>query len=300
MADKILNSLMFDESLPFFAYGIFKPGNLAFLRIEKYVKKIVPKVNIKGKMYLRDGLLLLDNAYQKEVSNGTLIYFNEDKSNIAYKKIIELEPGNIYSAEICNHEIYGKFNYLVAKKNDMGQIPGAVQYDYEGHGDFEDPYFNETFKIVKYIVNNKEYGYEKLFYLQMAYFLLWLSIERYLSFRYTLNPKRKMFEKLKLLSEEEPFINYLKNYTNQIRHKKIFSASKKNYEVFNNEKPLDTLNYFNLIRNNITHRGKFTPPKDIDILTDAINFLLDAFMVIKNASFDYSKKRGKELIANNI
>lgn len=45
--------------LPFFAYGIFKPGQLAFFQIREYVSKVREPVYCKGSLLLRDGLPII-------------------------------------------------------------------------------------------------------------------------------------------------------------------------------------------------------------------------------------------------
>ena len=45
----------------FFAYGIFRPGEIPFLGIDKYVSQIT-KITIKGKLLVRDGIILIING----------------------------------------------------------------------------------------------------------------------------------------------------------------------------------------------------------------------------------------------
>jgi hypothetical protein len=44
-----------------FAYGVFQPGDLGFLRVKKYVER-VDSGAVTGKLWVRDGLPLLELA----------------------------------------------------------------------------------------------------------------------------------------------------------------------------------------------------------------------------------------------
>ena len=76
-----------DTSLPFFAYGIFKPGQLCFSRISDLVEKTVENT-VGGYLKERDGipLLILGNNYSR--IKGYLIYFRVGKEGDAYNRIV--------------------------------------------------------------------------------------------------------------------------------------------------------------------------------------------------------------------
>ena len=46
--------------LPFFAYGLFKPGQLGFLRLRDLVKHSEPDCALQGTLLERDGLPIVD------------------------------------------------------------------------------------------------------------------------------------------------------------------------------------------------------------------------------------------------
>lgn len=85
-----------DESLPFFAYGVFKPGELAFLQIKEFVKE-VSYASIGGVLRIRDGLPIasLDDPSSIGI-RGFQISFHEGAAAQAYRRIVELEPEKQY------------------------------------------------------------------------------------------------------------------------------------------------------------------------------------------------------------
>ena len=80
-----------DYALPFFAYGLFKPGQLAYSRIEKYVDIVktdkTPR-RIPYKMITRDGVPLIEDKENNEYyTMGYLIYFKKGSEKQAYNTI---------------------------------------------------------------------------------------------------------------------------------------------------------------------------------------------------------------------
>ena len=53
-----------DTSLPFFSYGLFKPGQLGFLGLGNFVESVELDVNLSGILKERDGLPLLFRSRQ--------------------------------------------------------------------------------------------------------------------------------------------------------------------------------------------------------------------------------------------
>lgn len=69
--------------LPFFAYGVFRPGQLAFFQVREFVSKIVDPVQISGTLLLRDGLPIIDQNGRNLVQ-GALLWFAPGHSGEAY------------------------------------------------------------------------------------------------------------------------------------------------------------------------------------------------------------------------
>ena len=48
-----------NPDLPFFTYGLFRPGQLAFFQIREFVEEVDEPVEIRGHVLVRDGLPIL-------------------------------------------------------------------------------------------------------------------------------------------------------------------------------------------------------------------------------------------------
>ena len=176
-------------NLPFFAYGIFKPGELAFYRIKEFVKNH-SQITVNGNLKIRDGLPLFDKDGMWEVK-GYLLYFNENSYEESYRRIIQIEPDAHYRWHTIpiiegNNE---EANILIGRSPNRG----SQQSDESFFNGKNDPLFNEAFELIEQIINDtseieKHFhnDYKEFFNLQMAYLLLWSIIEKYVSFRYHL------------------------------------------------------------------------------------------------------------------
>lgn len=173
-----------DTSLPFFAYGLFEPGQLAFYKIHDLVNTYYP-VSVKGRLRERDGLPIFQESDFSRIS-GVLINFKDDVGTKAYGRIASFEPERYYRWEEVFTIDKELCNALIGIKPDKGTS------DYEGRYDGKkDPYFSVALEEIKSIL--KESKRENIindpkpfFRLQMAYMLLWTSIERYVGMRYNL------------------------------------------------------------------------------------------------------------------
>lgn len=63
---------------PFFAYGAFRPGQLAFQRLKAFVLR-EEVASVSGQLRIRDGLPILDPNGGQLVS-GSLLLFKQAKS----------------------------------------------------------------------------------------------------------------------------------------------------------------------------------------------------------------------------
>ena len=150
--DKTLNPPQ-NSDLPFFAYGIFKPGQLAYSKIEKCVKKHCPR-EIDYEMLMRDGIPLIIPSHNKRHHKtvGHLIYFKEEFSNEAYKIISKNEHEKMYEwKKIKVGE--NRANVLMGAKPEMGSSPiEGSRGNYDGRND---PYFKEAIEVVENELNDK-------------------------------------------------------------------------------------------------------------------------------------------------
>jgi hypothetical protein len=82
-------------NLPFFAYGVFRKGELGFLSISDLVSGIVEPCFVRGNLWLRDGLPIIDPTGHSDVP-GSLISFKQGLHQEAYDRINRLEPDRQY------------------------------------------------------------------------------------------------------------------------------------------------------------------------------------------------------------
>ena len=241
-------------NLPFFAYGIFKPGELAFYRIKEFVKNH-SQITVDGNLKIRDGLPLFDKDGMWHVK-GYLLYFNENSYEESYRRIIEIEPDKHYrwdNISICE-EKNEEANILIGRSPNRG----SEQSDESSFNGRNDPLFKEAFQLIDQTIDESgEYcnnDYKEFFKLQMAYLLLWSIIEKYVSFRYRLGEDIR--KKVLKLSTDDYFCLLLKE--NIIEKREVFRSDKPNDDkiVLDKENPSKCLDYYYQIRSNITHRGK--------------------------------------------
>ena len=174
-----------DIGLPFFAYGLFQPGQICFSRLRPFLAGPPRDTEIPGMLKVRDGIPLLMLSRSLTV-RGSLLDFRPGEGESAYAQIIDVEPDKHYRWERV--DVQGQpANVLV------GVSPEAGSYTYgEGSGEkgpwdgWCDPYFIEALEVVKEIVGASEFRWDlkSLFLAQMAYLLLWSSVERYTTLRF--------------------------------------------------------------------------------------------------------------------
>ena len=152
-----------NTDLPFFSYGIFRPGEIAYEIIEDLVdESLIEEKNILGSLMLRDGLIIYD-INGKDLINGYLIYFKKDNAKEAYKRISDLEPKNYFIWNSNDKKKYSKeFNVLCGKQLTKG-VDETRQYNEEKlfkilfSSIWQDPFFIKGFQILA------DFKSEKLF-----------------------------------------------------------------------------------------------------------------------------------------
>ena len=270
-----------NTSLPFFAYGIFKPGQLAYSKIEDCVKTHY-SYEINYRMLMRDGVPLITPAGDKSRARtaGHLIYFKEKCSKTAYETISENMHAKLYEwKEIKLGE--NKSNVLMGANPKMGSSgiksrPG----NYDGR---DDPYFKEAIEVVENELNDENKHWSNIndfFKLQMSYLLLWTAIERYTSLKYNCP---KIWQKWKKLSNEDVFKESLKKHVKKQR--KVYSADDLREYALNPKKPYYSIKYYYTIRCNAAHRGKALHADDY-IIRQSLKELLEIFKDILKDTFD--------------
>lgn len=258
-----------DPSLPFFAYGLFKPGEIAFLQIRKFVRAVVPG-SVPGALLIRDGVVVLDGSRTTETASGFRVEFRDGVA--AYDAIQRMEPATQYKWTRVDD-----MNVLAAVKPNNGTRP---LYGEEWSG-WRDPAFGPALDVVEEALGQEfDWNDFRPFYrLQAAYMLLWSSVERYVSLRYGLG-KDPIVEKVKRLADEPAFVDALRatpdesvrrlrpvTSTGKPEEKKSFSLDKE---------PVKLIDYLYHVRSNVTHRGK-EEPLDWDLVHAATAEVLRVF-----------------------
>lgn len=273
---KIINN-----QLPFFTYGIFRPGEISFLGIKDFVSTAEP-MTIKGDLVLRDGLTLFKDSKHQTV-DGFLIKFKSEFESKAYSFIDSLEPKKLYRwRENKFNDISFKILYGVKPGRGSDDIREA-----DWQTIWDDPFFTHAMDVLSEIPTEAfDWELKSLFKLQMKYMLLWTILERFSFLRYSLGggPSARN----KLLAEDIYFKEALKEYVKSERT--VFSSEDPDRKtILNAENSKKSLEYYYQVRSNITHRGKGVI-KDYDTVKSSFNELYDITKYILEKTKDECDK----------
>ena len=267
-----------DLKLPFFAYGIFKPGQLAYSKIKNRVdEKNIKNIQVNYGMKLRDGVPILINEKSKHYqTNGFLITFKKGNEKQAYETISETLLRRLYKWDTI--EIDGKkVNVLFGVKPNKGsnyiEDPNE-RINFDGKND---PLFSEAIELIEDNLKSEKdrWKLKSFFELQMNYMLLWSAIDRYTSLKYNQTVQN---ENYKRFANEKTFKQGIKKFEDK-RHIPVFSTDDLKIHKFNADNPKNTFYYYYTFRCN---RGK-TMIGDYDMLKTATEELLEIFNdVLKN------------------
>lgn len=264
---------------PFFAYGLFRPGQLAFFQLRELVSNITEPSRVAGSLLLRDGLPIIDPAGHGFIQ-GALLTFLPTRVAEAYDRIAAMEPDKHYrwhEAQVDGTST----NVLVGRSPKKGSAPCE---DAEWNG-WDDPLFTAALDVVDETLTSQDFAWDlkPLFRLQMAYLLLWSSIERYVSLRYHLGDK--VSEKVAQLAREPAFAAGLQQHVEGRRE--VYRADRPGEkEVLDPRAPDKAVRYYYQVRSNITHRGKGVV-RDFELLKLSLAELLPIVReVLKAAEHD--------------
>ena len=262
-----------DLDLPFFTYGLFRPGQIGFGRLRSFVAQHESGWYVKGFLLERDGLPVLDKG--EHDIHGVLIHFLEGTSKQAYEVISSIEPDKLYrweSAEICSGDRKVRANLLRGRKPQRGSHT-LEEPEWDGR---KEPLFDSALKVVQETLDqNRQFVWDlaPLFRLQMAYMLLWTAIERFAAFKYHLGVRAT--EKVFQLASEQVFRSGLTELVKEVRT--VFRTDDpEQKETLDPANPEKALAYYYQIRSNIVHRGK-AAVRDHEILLQSLEELLELF-----------------------
>jgi hypothetical protein len=245
-------------NLPYVAYGLFKPNELAYNQVSEFVEELPSKIQIVGSLYIRDGLPLFTFQGSKIII-GYLIKFRKLYSSEAYRIISQFEPEKHYKwGEAKFDDTF--VNILIGRS----PTKASVLFDETEWSSSKDPIFNECLKVISDVVADFAraefqkappylFDWERLFKLQMGYLLLWTVIERFCSLSY--GPALEPEEKIRKLGQDEDFKYVLKQ---TLKRKGIIYDCRDPGDSFklNADNPLQSIKYYRQVRNNLSHRGK--------------------------------------------
>ncbi len=236
-----------DHNLPFFTYGIFRPGEIPFLGIKDFVESI-ESFEIKGEILIRDGVHLYRDG--KSSTNGYLIVFKDSSRITAYEFIKSLEPKNLFRWEEKSFNQI-RFNILVGKSPDKGSE--SINELHQEYSTLLDPYFTSAIEVLEEEKPSIfSWDLKGSFRIQMKYLFLWTILERFTFLRYSLggNPSKRINQ----LAENVYFAEALQKYVNEKR--KVFNTEDLGHHILERNNPKKSISYYYQIRNNLTHRGK--------------------------------------------
>ncbi len=248
--------------LPFFAYGAFKPGELAFTQIQQFLEQPPAPASALGSLKVRDGLPLCDERGDGSI-RGSLLVFRESDRLVAYKTISRFEPSAVYfwkAATLSFPTV--RANLLLGKKLDRGR-PHDLEED---SWSFRlDPVFAHGLGVVETTAVHSaqdrflsappdHFDWPRFFRLQMAYLLLWSAIERYSAFAY--GPALSPQERIKALGNDPRFLSALRRQFSSLSQEVSDSRDPGQRSYLDTTRPERAVDYFYQVRSNLSHRGK--------------------------------------------
>lgn len=274
-----------DTTLPFFAYGIFKPGQLGYHRLRELVAEAEPNCEINGQLLLRDGLPIIDEKPGfPSTCVGTLLTFKPNAVEDAYQRIAEIEPDKHYRWGVARAQ-NANINVLFGRNPTKGSLP-CEDVEWDGRND---PLFTAALDVVEETLQANtvfKWDLKPLFRLQMAYLLLWSAIERYVSLRYHLGDK--VMEKVNALAGEAAFAEALQHLVTEKRS--VFRADQPDKKAkLDPADPRKSLEYYYQVRSNLAHRGKAVV-QDYDLMKMSLEELLNIFKSVLQNAFAESEE----------
>lgn len=251
---------------PFFAYGFFKKGEIAFYSISNYVEES-SRDCYSCSCFDKDGIPIISRGKTNKVFGDVIIFNNSEK---AYLEIVSKEPGELYDWNEIVTEGGVRVNILMAKHNKVNGASLVDEYrvDWTAKKDslfcdgmeylkkrYFSPLLAREYHPYFDIVSEKKSLYT-YFELQMGYVFLCTIIERYATLKYRISAER-INEKVKCLVEEPFFCNNSEMINSWISNLNIVDvANYRNRSCGINQDLKKIMPMFYQIRHNSVHRGK--------------------------------------------
>lgn len=270
-----------DTSLPFFAYGIFKPKQLAYSKIKNHVdeEKLI-NTEIPYEMRIRDGVPILTDKQWNGCTKGFIITFRQGHDDMAYDVISKTLLKKLYewkTVVIDGQTVNVLFGVDPDKGSNYIEDPNE-RVNFDGKND---PFFSEVIESIERNLDSNKFSRDMMpfFELQMNYMMLWSAIERYSSLKYN---KSKSVNNEKFANQKS-FKDSIKKFEDK-PHSSIYSTEDLKIHEFDAEDPKNTMYYYYTFRCNVVHKGK-SMPSDYDMLKQATEELLEIFKDVLNDTF---------------
>jgi len=243
-----------NPDLPLFAYGIFHPGQPAWFRIREHVQDVLANQYADGALRLREGLPILDTGVDGIV-NGSALVFEKCQAADAYAMIAEMELDTQYRWERC-----GDCNVLAGRSPQKG----SIILDEQEWDCWQDPCFSEALDVAAEATGRAHApdDFRDFFRLQMAYLLLWSSIERLATFRHGFGTD--VLKKVRRLWSEPAFLEAIRTHAGTPRSLQR-SNDPTEKAALDRDKPDRAVTYYYQVRCNIAHRGKSMPSDHLHV-----------------------------------
>lgn len=270
--------------MPFFTYGLFRPGQIGFNDISQFVEQADEHWEIAASLLRRDGLPLL--CEKDGLTLGALLTFKPSLEVAAYTHISMVESDKLYRWEQrdvtklkrCQH-----VNVLYGRRPDKGSHKHESSV-WDGRNE---PLFTDALTLAEEMLDqNRIQGrhpedMKPLLRLQMAYTLLWSGIERFTAFKYGTSLKPN--QRLERFASNVTLAESLKACVQEERE--VFrSDDPKDSEKLRKEDPKASLDYYYQVRCNIVHRGKASYD-EYRMLLKSLEELLAIFRRVLEAEF---------------
>lgn len=292
----------------FFTYGIFKPGQLGFLRIKDRVEDR-ELGTVSGQLFERNGAALLDTTGTGTVGGFVLLLRDPEST---YCDIEEVEPEAQYEWTQVGVDLQGEYQGKSMKANVLVSATPATPREKEIHDRHpeidcqwwdgtDDPLFTHALTRIKEVLVDtpealedsapetlSEFEAKHLFDLQMAYQLLWTAIERYLLLRYADEGTVRRRDRNRMAGErsfQEAIEEYVDRDIDRILNLQYPGNEPTELEGSN---PEAVLHFYWQLRNNVTHRGKGVR-MEYDLLRDSLEELLTIFEEVLDSAFELAE-----------
>ncbi len=319
-----------DIKKPFFSYGIFRPGEIAFHVLSEFVDlERIHKRTIQGSLKLRDGIVILDQNGNDQIE-GYLLHFKDGFEKEAYEAIINLEPINYYSWNDSQSKFRKEFNILHGRTTNKGideekatfnEKVWASRFD----SSWDDPFILNGFQILKKASRanleleqndslpkwDEEPLFNEFLKFQMLFLLLCSILERimFLNGGFGKNPmeqlkflsRNKVMNKVfNELAEQQQFSQFKRPFRRSINPSNN-PSEKVDWEFIPEKEihPFVALNYYYQLRSNITHRGKSGMKKypELKMAFEELLFVLERLWNMNKAEADMVKENIDTLIS---